>query len=392
MAAILSLNSATSWFLIFTLFVWTKRIFWTLRFRTVNPPLEPVLKSPEPAPKISVIVPARNEEKNIENCLSHLLKQNYSHYEIIVVNDRSVDQTSELVAKAAAGAAVPVKEVRIPTLPAGWTGKNHAMLVGAKTAECEWICFTDADTTHQNFSLQTALATALEQNIYFLTLAPETESHSFWEKVVQPLAVGSLALWFDAVKVNDPRSRFTLANGQFILVQKKVYDAVGGNESVKNEVVEDVELAKKIKDAGFCVRFLNGTKLYSTRMYSSLKEIKTGWTRIFTYLFEKRIPPILGKIASLFFFSILPFGIFSAETILKFAAGPAFDPTVWVLSGAVCLWIFFIRFFGNRLLRTNPWTAALHPLGALILIWILLCCLGRIIWKRPSVWRGDQYA
>lgn len=283
--------------LVFIFLVWVKRIFWMSRFRKTHPPLQPRREFRAPLPKISIIVPARNEEKNIDNCLDHLANQTYPNVEIIVVDDRSTDKTPDLLKKH------NVKGVRIEKLPTGWTGKNHAMFTGAKAASGDWLLFTDADTTHRPESVQTAVACALENDIDFLTLAPETESKSFWEKTVQPLAVGSLALWFNPEKVNDPNSGVVLANGQYILIKKSVYEKVGGNESVKNEVVEDVALAKKVKAAGFTIRFLNGTLLYSTRMYSSLKEIKTGWTRIFTYLFEKKLLPILHKIFLFAFFS-----------------------------------------------------------------------------------------
>jgi chlorobactene glucosyltransferase len=391
MADILSLNFFASSFLILTLGVWIKRIAWASKFRKTNPPLKPVHQATPGSPKISVIVPARNEEANIVRCLRHLLVQNYPDYEIIVVNDRSSDRTSALIAETVQGAKISVKEVRIRELPPGWTGKNHAMFIGAKAADSHWLLFTDADTTHKAWSLQTAMAITLERKIDFLTLAPETESRSFWEKTVQPLAVGSLALWFNAVRVNDPDSPFTLANGQYILIRREAYEKIGGSESVKDEVIEDVELAKKMKSAGFCVRFLNGTALYSTRMYSSLRAIKTGWTRIFTYLFDKKITPILGKIFSFVFFSMLPLAILGSEVLFFFTAPRWLNFAVLGLSGTVCLVIFIMRFVGNRLLRTNPWFAFLHPLGVLVMLWILLACLARILWKRPSVWRGDLY-
>ena len=371
--------------LIFILLVWVKRIFWMSRFRKTHPPLKPRDGFHAPFPKVSIVVPARNEEKNIVNCLDHLTKQDYPNVEIIVVDDRSSDATAELLKK------YDVKTIHIEKLPTAWTGKNYAMFTGSKAASGEWLLFTDADTTHSHSSVQTALACALENGIDFLTLAPETESKSFWEKTVQPLAVGSLALWFNPEKVNDSQSGIVLANGQFILIKKDVYEKVGGNESVKTEVVEDVALAKKVRTAGFTVKFLNGTLLYSTRMYSSLKEINTGWTRIFTYLFEKKIFPILHKIFLFLFFSCLPFLILSIEIFLKCWSSADFSPALLGLSIVVCSWITLIRFIGNRLVRANPWYAFLHLLGSLVMVGILFRCIGRIIFKKASVWRGDYY-
>ena len=361
------------------------------RFRHTHPPLEPVLNSPQDSPKVSVIIPAKNEEKNISNCLKHLFQQNYKNFEIIVVDDRSTDRTPHLLENFKTLSPVPFKVIRIEKLPLGWTGKNHAQFAASKAADGNWLLFTDADTTHKPESVSTAVACVLEKKIDFLTLAPEVETYSFWEKTVQPLAISSLALWFQPEKVNDPKSGVTLANGQFLLIRKEAYEKIGGNESVKNEVVEDVELAKKIRSAGYSIQFLNGTKIYSTRMYSSLKEIKTGWTRIFTYLFNKNIPSILHKIFLFLFFSILPFFVLSAEKFFWLSKSAHFDQKIFILSACVSGWIVLIRFIGNKFLKTNPWYAFLHPVGSLAMVWILSVCVGRIALNKPSAWRGDLH-
>ena len=366
---------------------WTRRIVWMRQFRLRNPALVP--GGTVPSGKVSVIVPARDEERNIGNCLSHLLKQDHPDYEIIVVDDRSADRTGHLLENFKKLAGVPFKVVRIEKLPPGWTGKNHAMHAASKAASGKWLLFTDADTTHQPNSVSTSLAVAAEKGADFLTLAPEVECRSFWENTVQPLAVSSLALWFNTTGLNEPDSKRVLANGQFILVKKDVYEKVGGNESVKQEVVEDVELAKKVKQAGFRVLFLNGTLLYSTRMYSSLSAILKGWTRIFIHLFERKVLPILHKIGLFLFFSLFPFALLAVEKILWLARSDSFDPAVFWASAAVCGWIVLIRAAGNRLLRTDARYALLHPLGSLVMVWLLLVCVGRIVTKRRSEWRGD---
>lgn len=371
--------------------VWTRRVVWISGFRKKTPPIQKLSSPRELKGKISIIVPAKNEEKNIANCLFHLFKQNYANIEILVVDDRSTDRTPRLLENFKKLSPFPFKIIRIEKLPPGWTGKNHAMFAGSKAAEGDWILFTDADTTHQPESASSALAEALSKNIDFLTLAPETESHSFWEKTVQPLAVGSLALWFNSEKVNDPKSGVILANGQFILIKKNVYEKIGGNESVRTEVVEDVELAKKVRQAGFTMQFLNGTNLYSTRMYSSLKEIKTGWTRIFTYLFNKKIIPILHKIWLFAGVSLFPYAVAIWEGFLKFSGSDLFSSEVLLLSLALCAWISIIRFVGNKMVKSNPWYGLLHPLGCIVMIWILAICITRVVFNRPSVWKGDLH-
>ena len=369
---------------------WLRRVAWMRSLVGKNPPIPPLDKDVTAPGRISVIVPARDEEKNIGNCLSHLIKQDHHDYEIIVVDDRSTDRTGHLAENFKKLSPVTLKVVRIEKLPPGWTGKNHGMFVASKAASGEWLLFTDADTTHEPFCIRTALAKAEDEGADFLTLGPQVECRSFWENTVQPQIVGSLALWFNSEEVNKQDSKKVLANGQFILVRKKAYEAVGGNESVKNEVVEDVELAKKFLAGGFKVLFLNGTRLYSTRMYTSLAQILNGWTRIFTYLFEKKIAPILSKIVRLLVFNIFPFVVLTAEKILWISGSTSFSAAVFWASLAVCTWIVVIRFNGNRMVRANPWYAFLHPVGSVVMVWILASCVSRIATGGRSEWRGDR--
>lgn len=387
-AAIPSFNVILSIWLALTLAEWVRRVFWMRSFRSSHPPLAPHEAKPG-APKVSVIVPARNEEKNIARCLDTLFKQAYPDFEIIVIDDRSTDRTPEILEDYRLRSPVPFRVVRIEKLPEGWTGKNHGMFAGSKAARGEWFFFTDADTTHEASCLSTAVETALERKIDFLTLAPETACVTFWEKTVQPLAVSSIALWFNPIKVNDPESGVVLANGQLILIKKSVYEKIGGNEAVKNQVVEDVELAKLARGAGFHVQFLDGTRLYATRMYSSLAEIHRGWTRIFTHLFEKNVLRLFHKIALFLFFSILPFAALAAELALKAAGSARFDAGVLAWSAAASGWIVLVRSVGNKMLKTDPRYSLLHPLGSLVMVWILGTCVGRVWFNRPSPWRGD---
>ncbi len=344
----------------------------------------------ENAPLVSIIIPAKNEETNVARCLYPLFKQTHGSYEIIVVDDRSTDRTPHLLENFKKLSPVPFKIVRIEKLPAGWTGKNYAMFTGSKAASGEWLLFTDADTVHRPESVTSALHAALSQRIDFLTLAPETECQSFWEKTVQPLAVGSLALWF--FSEGNGENRAGLANGQYILVKKKVYEILGGNESVRSEVVEDVELAKRAMRADFTVRFLNGTRLYSTRMYSSLSQIVTGWARIFTHLFEKSLLAIFHKIFLFLFFSCLPFALLFIELAVYFLSPSRVSPAVFFASLGVSAFIIALRFEGNRMVKTDGRYAFFHFLGSLVLVWVLFLCVFRIVFRKPAVWRGDSYA
>lgn len=360
---------------------------WLAAIGRANPPLIPCA-APDNAPKLSVIIPARNEERNIGRCLDSVLAQEYPDYEVLVVDDRSSDRTPEILEGYRLSSGGRLRIVRVDKLPAGWTGKNHAMWVGSRAAAGTHLLFTDADTRHHRQCFATAVTAARRDGIDFLTLAPETESISFWERTVQPLAVSSIALWFDPRKVNDPKSPTVIANGQFILVDRAVYESVGGSECVKDRVVEDVELARRVRASGHTVRFLDGTLLYATRMYSTLTEIKTGWTRIFTHLFEKNVWAVLHKIFLFLFFSIAPFVFLSVE-VAAWMSGAGTSPALYG-SMIVCALIVLIRVIGNLRVRTSPAYALLHPLGSIVMVWILVICVFRIVADRPSPWRGDH--
>lgn len=365
--------------------VWIARVFAVRRFRRAHPPLAPIGASAigAAAPKISVIIPARDEEKNIGHCLTHLFKEDYPNFEIIVIDDRSSDRTSHLLENLKKLSPVPMKIIRIQKLPAGWTGKNYAMHTGSKAASGEWLLFTDADTTHTPYSLSTAVKAMWVYKTDLLTLAPEAESVTFWEKTVQPIAIGSLAVWFKAEE---------LANGQFLLVNRAVYEAVGGNEAVKDKVVEDIELARKMRRSGFKTEFSNGTKLYRTRMYTSLGTIITGWTRILTHLFEKDLWKLSEKIGMFIFFSIAPFLILAVEMVFFLMGSAQFSKLIFCFSLAVSGLIVAVRFAGNKILKCDPWYALLHPVGSAVMACILLKCIGRVIAKLPSVWKGERYS
>lgn len=390
MAATVFPDVLFSLWLVYTLTVWVRRARAAAGYRRSHPPLPAPVSAPRPLGRVSVIVPARDEERNITRCLYHLTRQDYPDYEVIVVDDRSTDRTGRLVDNLSRISSTRVRRVRVEKLPPGWTGKNHAMQVGSKAASGDWLLFTDADTTHEPHSVRGAVEAAARSGIDFLTLAPEIECLSFWENALQPLLAGSLAVWFDPDRVNDPQGKTVLANGQYILMRRAVYESIGGSESVRNAVVEDVELARRVRGAGHRVQFLNGTRLYRTRMYTSLAEIHRGWTRIFTYLFDKKTWPIVEKILMFLGYSILPF-VLLAGSAAAWAGGDPRAALPTALAALTCGVIVAVRWVGNRILRCNPWYALTHPLASAAVVWILATALVRSWFNRPSAWRGDLH-
>jgi chlorobactene glucosyltransferase len=234
----------------------------------------------EALPSLSIIIPARDEAGNISGCLKSILGQNYPAHllEIIVVDDNSTDETVEIV-KRAQSLSTNIGLVSAPKLPDGWLGKPHACWLGAAQAQGDWLCFIDADVRLHPNLLTSALVDALQNRAEFLSLHPHQEMRTFGERFLMPPAFMGLLILMDFERINDPDSRAAMANGQFILARRDRYFDFGGHRSVKDKVLEDVELARQAKRSGLPIRLLTGGELIHTRMYSSVSAVWQGLTR-----------------------------------------------------------------------------------------------------------------
>ena len=191
---------------------------------------------------MSVIVPARNEEACLGACLQSLAAQTGIRFEIIVVDDASTDATRQIAASFPT-----VRLVDAGPLPEGWSGKNNAMAAGAAQAREEWLLFTDADTVHAPGSLARSLAEARGRHVVLLSYSPQQEVHGFWEKAVMPVIFAELATTYRPADVSHPTSPAAAANGQYLLISRDAYDAVGGHAAVAGSLLEDVALARLVK-------------------------------------------------------------------------------------------------------------------------------------------------
>jgi glycosyltransferase involved in cell wall biosynthesis len=231
-------------------------------------------------PQVSVIIPARNEEASLGACLDSFTDQEGFSFEVIVVNDQSADRTKE-IAQSIPG----IRVIDADSLRPGWTGKNNAIATGLRFVRCEWILFTDADTVHLPGSLRAALEEAQNHHVDMLSYSPEQTAVTFWEKATLPVVFAELAQQYPPSKVSDPNSPQAAANGQYILVRKKAYDAIGGHAAVAGEVLEDVALARAFKRAGYEIRFRYAPDAVRTRMYRNFSQLREGWTKNLALLF-----------------------------------------------------------------------------------------------------------
>jgi len=228
-------------------------------------------------PSISVVVPARNEEQVIAECMGSLLQQE-EIAELLVVNDQSTDRTAEVV-RGLTRKYSRVKMIEVVELPAGWVGKNYAVWLGAREANGEWLLFTDADAVHEKHAAARAVEIARERAAALVSFSPEQIMERWYEKALIPYVYCRLAKKFSYEQVNDPQKTAAAANGQFLLIRRDAYDAVGGHAGIAGAVLEDVALAKKVKGAGYRIWFGSGKGIVRVRMYRSFRAMWEGWKK-----------------------------------------------------------------------------------------------------------------
>ena len=226
---------------------------------------------------VSAIIPARNEERTIARAVRSVAEQSEVR-EIIVIDDQSSDGTGEILRQLAAQ-ELKLRAFAAPALPAGWVGKNHAAWLGAEKAGCEWFLFTDADAVHLPGSTARALADAESFGADLISYSPGQEMHTWWERAVIPFVFCRLSQLYSYGAINDPTSPAAAANGQYLLIRRDAYEKIGGHAAVREEVLEDVALARLAKAAGFRLHFGPGDEICRVRMYASFRAMWEGWSK-----------------------------------------------------------------------------------------------------------------
>jgi len=243
---------------------------------------------------VSVIIPARNEQFSIARAVESVARQDEVG-EIIVVNDQSTDRTGEILAELAQ--RVPkLKVLAADELPGKWVGKNYAASLGAAVASGDWLLFTDADTYHLPGSVERGLVDAVDHRAVLVSYSPEQEMETFWEKALIPFVYCRLAAKFAFARVNDLSQPDAAANGQFILILREVYEAVGGHTAVACQILEDVALARRVKHAGYGIYFAAPIGAVRTKMYRSFQAMWQGWTKNLYPLAGGNVKSVLAEL------------------------------------------------------------------------------------------------
>ena len=353
------------------------------------PRLEPG-RRPKSDPTVSVLVPARNEERVIADCVGSLLRQDYGRMEILVLDDGSEDRTGEILHELVAGTTrIPTRILQGEPLPPGWLGKNRACARLAEAATGEWLLFIDADTTHAPGMVSAIVGEATRRDASFVSAVPRQLVPTFWEKVIVPFPP---FLYFSYLpnllipKRNHPS--LSAANGQMILVSREAYEAIGGHSGVRDQIVEDVRLARKAKQAGFRIELLRADRLSACRMYRSLHEIIEGFSKNLYPGLGGRPAAMIAFILHLLILFVVPW----LSLVLSLVAGNGPEDPRTYLPAAQGVVGIIMRGLSERAFGMSPWKGILQPLSASAAV-----VIGGIAWRRWSSgegarWKGRIYA
>jgi glycosyltransferase involved in cell wall biosynthesis len=347
-----------------------------------------------PPPRVTILIPAKDEEQRIRPCIQSALDQDYPNCDVIAIDDRSVDRTGEILDEMAAdNPRLSVIHIQEGTLGPGWTGKNNALFTGTRAAQGEWLLFVDSDVLLQPIAVTRSVTVSAHKKYDLLSLLPTLEAHTIWESMLIPLCSGAAAtMYLIGLSNDDKLKNVAFGNGQFMLARRSAYDAIGGHEVVKDRFCEDTEMARLMKERGLRTRVSWGSNLAAVRMYSSLPAIIKGWSRI--YYAAKVGNPKHVLLAITF----LLLNCFTAYAVLLYGILRASHPhgnmldNAWL--GAGILHWATMTFILSRIYRwskNSPWHALLFPVAGPILLWVLIKALILCVTKKVE-WRGTSYS
>lgn len=341
-------------------------------------------------PLASVIIPARNEARNIADCLLGVLQSTYTPLEVIVVNDHSTDDTGD-IAHAIAVGDPRVSVLDNPDLPPGWFGKQWACSQGARAATGDVLIFLDADTRIAPDLIVRSVNGMLRTSADLYSVIGRQEMHTFWERMIQPQIFNVLANRYGGTEVvNGSRHAYDkIANGQYLMIRRAAYDALGGHALVRMYVAEDLMLAQKFFEAGRKTVLVLGWDQLATRMYTSLGEIVAGWRKNVYAGGRHAVPG--GRVGQALFSFVLPLpALMQLLPVLVLIASVVglISPGIALWSEIVTLalllwWTFIYAVNGERV-----WYALLFPVGATAMLYILLSAVAR---GSSVAWKGREY-
>jgi chlorobactene glucosyltransferase len=343
------------------------------------------------APMVSVIIPARNESLNISVCVASLLNTLYPHFEIVVVDDGSEDGTGDIVRILEGHSEGRLRLIEGQPLPPGWLGKPWACWQGYQAARGDVLLFTDADTRHDDTLLGHAVGALLQRRVDLVSVMPRQLMQSFWERLILPQIFTVLSMrYHDLERVSrTKRARDVIANGQFLLIRRDAYEAVGGHEALRDEVVEDQRLAQRLVESGRSMFIAHAHTVMETRMYRTFGGIVEGWSKNLALGSRRAAPgwiaPAVPWLIILFLLTawVIPPTLLATGVLTGYGAGVR----GWALASSVYGLLFWLVI--HMWMRVPVQYALGFPVGALATA---------VLFARSAIrggrvrWKGRDYA
>jgi len=356
----------------------------------LTPYLDRFQRKKHNTPKVSIILPARNEEEFIDKCLNSLVEQDYGNYEIIVIDDSSEDYTGKIISEYVK--KYPnIIHVSAKPKPEGWMGKNWACMEGYKEATGELLLFTDADTMHSKNVISLAVSHLLSFNLDALSVIPKMLSFDFWTKITLPMISTFLHTRFSALKVNDPKKNTGYFFGSFFIMKKKTYQQVGMHEGVKQEIIEDGALGKKVKDMGYKMKMVRGEHLVNAVWARDKDTLWNALKRLMIPLYLQNGNIAIGIFFAVLFLLFMPFPILAYSAL--FATYSQSFSTLFVSSLFASILIYIGAFIEvKKALFLRAGHAIFAPLGSLVVVSAFMSGLLQAKSNSAISWRGRSYS
>lgn len=341
-------------------------------------------------PKVSIILPARNEEEFIGRCLDSLVQQDYENYEIIVIDDSSEDSTWNIISKYASSHP-KIVPVSAKPKPEGWMGKNWACMEGYKKATGDLLLFTDADTKHVKNIITLAVSHLNSFDLDALSAIPKMLTFDFWTNITLPMISTFLHTRFSALNVNNPKKKTGYFFGSFFILKKTTYQEIGMHEGVKQEIIEDGALGKKVKEAGYKMKMVRAEHLVEAIWARDKETLWNALKRLMVPLYLQSSKMAMGIFFAVTFLLFVPFPIF--VTSLAFPVETISAKLLCMTSGIASILIYIGAVTEVKIgLELKLRYALFAPIGSLVVILGFLSGLLQAKKSSSVTWRGRSYS
>lgn len=332
-------------------------------------------------PSLSVVIPACNEAENVEKSLRSLLAQDYPKLQVVAVDDRSEDETGDILDRLASEFPERVRVLHIRRLPEEWLGKNYALSEGAKASRGEWLLFSDADVVFEPGVLELAVEYAIAANTDHLTLIPDLEHQGFWEGAIEASFTFFMLKWIRFWKMSDPDCEDAMGIGAFNLVKRESYHKFGGHEPIRLCIDDDVKIVECLKDAGMRVAIAGAVKLLKVRWQKGLRGIVQGMEKNAFASFLFRLDFVCVLILAMLVVDVLPY-------IVLFYSPHPLARAICALEALLAVVVYYRL---GTFFATPRWAGLFHPLMILVLIYAIVNSTAITLKNRGIRWRGTFY-